>query len=119
MTAGSIIDSFDSRVKNSVPESVKLEWLGRLDLSLFNDVWKDREGPERPALPYTRATELLVCEPYADIYLHQLDRERDLMLGDTDRFNNRTVLLRTRIDDYSEYVSRVFRCKSAVTRFEI
>ncbi len=119
MTAGSIIDTFDSRVKNSVPESAKLEWLGRLDLKLFTEVWNCREGAERPVLPYTRDTELLVCEPYADIYLHHLDRERDLMLGDTDRYNNRTVLFRAAVEDYSEYVSRVFRSKSPVKRFEV
>ena len=119
MTAGELIGKFDSRTKNTVSAEDKLDHLARLDLRLYNEVWRDRAGAEKPVTPYTAQTALLVCEPYTDLYLRHLERERDLLLGDVDRFNAHSLLLRQAVDDYAEYVSRTYPPKSAVTRFSV
>lgn len=86
MTIRQCIWEFDSLTHNAIPLPQKVAWLGRLDLSIHQELWlRYRELCERAFAPYDEDTDqdtvLLVPPPYDEVYRWYLE----MMVADTNR----------------------------------
>ena len=101
MTAAGMIEQFNTERPNSVEDSTKCEWLRKCEANLIDSVILLRtigEG-ERTAEEWQEYldtfnydSELILKEPYDDLYIYFLDARMSLNNNDKVRYNQASTL---------------------------
>lgn len=132
MTVAGIIEQYNAERPNQVDDSTKLVWLKKLEKMIINEViishkhdLEDTTGltlkVSGSTLHITSAgtltehingfdmdTELLVPEPYDDIYIYFLDQRIALQNNDKTRFNVATQMYNNALLTYQQYFNRTY-----------
>lgn len=135
MTAAGIIEQFNVERPNKVDDSLKLGWLKKIEQMIINEVIiqheHDLEDESKVSLvvrgntlSITKAgklsehidsfdmdSEMLVKEPYDDLYIHYLDQRIALMNNDTKRYNVSSQQYNNAYFAYQQYFNRTYITK--------
>lgn len=95
---------------NAVKAIDKIRWLYRLDEKIKRDIIDTHEGAIDTVLePYTEADtdrELLVLEPYADIYVHYLEAQIDYANLEYDGYGSTSAMFEASFEDFRNDYNR-------------
>lgn len=93
MTVAGIIEQYNTERPNSIEDMVKLSWLKKCETSLIEDTIKNHYGaPTDEELflhleYFAMDTDLLLEEPYDDVYIYYLDQRIAYNNNDMNRYN--------------------------------
>lgn len=132
MTVAGIIEQYNSEFNNQIDDSVKLGWLKKLEQMIINEVINSHAHDladnnslnlkvSGSTLHITKAgslkdhidswdmdTELLVPEPYDDLYIYFLDQRIALRTNDKSKFNAATTMYNNALLQYQQYFNRTY-----------
>jgi len=115
MTVASMIEQFNTERPNSVEDNMKMEWLRKCDANLIDQVILLREVEEGERTPeewqeyldtYDFDTELILKEPYDDLYIYFLDARMSLNNNDKVRYNVATNLFNNALLTWKQKYNR-------------
>lgn len=95
MTIKEAITQTDFVKPNQYGDQEKTRWLSQIDGMIWNEVVSHYEEGETPTpyqYPKDAAKELLVPDPYADLYIKYLSAQIDFSNAEYGRYNNGMVL---------------------------
>lgn len=134
-TVAGIIEQYNAERPNQVEDAQKVLWLHKCERMIINEVLMshehDLESENRISLKVTgstlvvtnagsfeehidgfdMATELLVPEPYDDLYLHYLDQRIAYNGNDKVRYNAAVTQYNNALLTYQQYVNRTYITK--------
>lgn len=120
MTIIEAINRIDSLKHNTYTQSDKVEWLSRLDAMVKKQIIDTHEGDEVDFTGYDDSTdlqtELLIPEPYAEVYLRWMEAQIDYYNGEYNKYNNTMSMFNTAYNGYQNYYNRTYMPKS--TKFK-
>ena len=101
---------FDKLHPSQYPDEQKVHWLSECDAKLYKD-WrfflKDTEAPETPYDPAeAEETELMLGEPWIDLYLLYLLMQVDFWNREITAYNNDLMLWLQRLSEWGDWASR-------------
>lgn len=133
MTVAGIIEQYNSERPNQVLDSVKVGWLKKLESMIVKEVINTHEHDltDNSKLELTVSgstlfikksgslsnhidtfdmdTELLVPEPYDDVYIYYLDQRIALQNNDTKRYNVSSAQYNNAYLCYQQYFNRTYK----------
>lgn len=116
MTIKDAIERIDSLMHNTYNNSEKVAWLSRLDYIVKKTII-DKHVGEVEFNGYNDNTpldtELLVPEPYAEIYLRFLEAQMAYHNGEYLQYNNAIEMYNTALADYAAYYTSTHKPKAS------
>ena len=111
MTIIEAIKRNDALKHNTYTQSEKVDWLSRLDAMVKKFVIDTHEGAEEVTFTgYDDGTdlntELLVPEPFDEVYLWWMEAQIDYHNGEYGRYNNSMEMFNTSFNAYKNYYNR-------------
>ena len=104
------INRIDSLKHNTYTQSDKVEWLSRLDAMVKKNIIDTHEGDEVDFTGYDDSTdlqtELLIPEPYSEVYLRWMEAQIDYYNGEYNKYNNAIDMFNTAYNGYQNYYNR-------------
>lgn len=101
MTISKIIEHFDKLRPNPFSTEDKIYWLSQLDGKVANEIFRSE------FVPYKGETEeLLIKEPYTDIYIFYLSAMSDFFSRDYGEYNNSASMYSSLFEKYKKDVKR-------------
>lgn len=131
----------DNLKPNQYDDQVKIKWLSDLDGKVFKEVIKTHELPfvevekiseitgesytvleqiEPVYAGYTEydmGKELLVNEPYSDIYTYYIFAMIDFHNQEMDRYTNSMLMFNAKYDEFAAYYNRTYRPMSYTPKY--
>lgn len=111
MTIIEAINRLDSLKSNTYTESDKIAWLSRLDNMVKKHIIDTHEGYE--SVIFTgydehtdTSTELLVPEPFDEMYLRWMEAQIDYHNGEYSKYNNAIIMFNTAYEAYQAFYNR-------------
>ncbi|MBR3963877.1 MAG: hypothetical protein IKJ80_00530 [Clostridia bacterium] len=122
MTIAKVLERIDSLVQNTYTAQDKIAWLSRLDAMIKKTVIDTHEGAEITTFEgyddrTDKNTELIVPEPYDDIYLYWLESQINYYNGEYDRYNTTLLMYQAALEAFGDYYRRDHMPKSVGSRF--
>ncbi len=122
MTIAEAITLVDRLKPNQYPETMKKNWLSKLDGLVFKEVFQTHEdNPIESFKGYEEAgmeTELLIPYPYdEDIYNYFLQASMDKENGETAKYNQSITLYNNAFLTFQNFYNRTHKPISSGTRF--
>ena len=122
MTIIEAINQIDSLKHNTYTQSDKVAWLSRLDSMVKKHIIDTHEGADEVAFTgYDDSTdlqtELLVPEPYDEVYLRWMEAQIDYCNGEYDKYNNAIDMFNTAFEGYKNYYNRTHMPKGKKFKF--
>ena len=116
------INRLDSLKHNTYTQSDKVAWLSRLDTMVKKHIIDTHEGADEVAFTgYDDSTdlqtELLVLEPYDEVYLRWMEAQIDYHNGEYERYNNAIDMFNTAFEGYKNYYNRTHMPKGKKFKF--
>lgn len=112
MTIQQAIDNLSIVQKHQYPTDMLVTWLSNLDQQIYRDLIKghvlDVEEPERYDAE-DLSTELLVPDPYTEMYVKYLCMQVDYYNNEIDRYNNSNAAFTQALDNYGAWLNRTHR----------
>ncbi len=113
-TIEQIIREADELAPNKFDTDFKYTWLGRLDMLVADEIIRKHEdGKSFDFMGYDEntpgETQLLVPEPYTDIYIHWLHSKMYLFEHDYERYNSATSAFYAAYQNYAAHYNREHR----------
>lgn len=112
MTIDEAIKEIDALKPNAYPEDIKVRWLSRIDGTIKREVIDTHEGGEsQPFEGYSedqlgQGVQMLVPEPYSELYVHYLASQIDLHNAETARYNNSSIVFNTAYQTFTDWYNR-------------
>jgi hypothetical protein len=110
------INQLDALKPNTYSGSEKIVWLSRLDAMIKKNIIDTHEGGDVTFTGYDegtdQSTELIVAEPYDEMYIRWLEAQIDYANGEYERYNNSVELFNTAYEEYKKYYNRTHTPKS-------
>lgn len=112
MTAAAIIEQYNNERPNSVDTNLKLSWLLKCEQSVVDTIIKRHKGaPSDEELDeylntFDLSSDMLVPEPYDDLYIYFIDQRVALNQNDTRRYNAAATLFNTAFLTYQQKYNR-------------
>lgn len=105
------IDRIDSLKHNTYSNSDKIAWISRLDSMVKKQIIDSHEGADQVSFSaYDDSTdigtELLVPEPFDEMYMRWLEAQIDYANGEYGKYNNSILMFNTSYEDYVNYYNR-------------
>lgn len=104
------ISRLDSLKQNTYTQSDKIEWLSRLDSMVKKHIIDTHDGADVVFTGYDDSTdtetELLVPDPFAEVYLRWLEAQIDYANGEYDKYNQSILMYKAAYDGYVNYYNR-------------
>jgi len=105
------IRGFDHLVHNTYSHEEKVAFLSRLDAMVKKQIIDTHEGGEDVNFTGYDSntkdlTDLLVPEPYDEMYLRWLEAQIAYYNGEYDKYNNAIILFNTVFENYAAYYSQ-------------
>ncbi len=96
MTIGDILALVDELKPNQYSDEIKIMWISELDFNIFETLIKTHEDAAIEEFNgYTEndmSTEVIAPEAHKDIYTYYLFAMIDFMNGETDRYQNSSIM---------------------------
>lgn len=117
MTIQEAIDQVNDLKPNYYSSEHKVRWLSRLDTQIRKEIIDTHEdAPEEDFAGYDSQTntntELLVPEPYDEVYIHWLSAQIDMNNAEYEKFNNDNALFAAAYNAYASAYNREHMPKS-------
>ena len=95
-------------------EKNAVRWLKTLDETIKTEIHDTSEGTEQSVVSdsYDGETDLLVPEPYCELYISYLCAQIDKSLGELNRYNNEMSVFEHIYSRYSAYYNRTHKTKN-------
>lgn len=107
MTVASIIEQFNTERPNNISDTLKVGWLLKCEKMIYDTVLMTHEDCiEVDFDDFDIDSELLVDEPYDDLYIHYLDQRVALNANDTRRYNAAATLFNNAMITYQQKYNR-------------
>jgi hypothetical protein len=110
------INQLDALKPNTYSGSEKIVWLSRLDAIIKKHIIDTHEGGDVTFTGYDegtdQSTELIVEEPYDEMYIRWLEAQIDYANGEYERYNNSVELYNKAYEEYKKYYNRTHTPKS-------
>jgi hypothetical protein len=110
MTISEAITQLQAVKENQYDDATLVRWISDLEGVLYEDIVKNYDGGEDvPHGPYTAEnmeTELMVPEPYADIYIKYLAAQVDYYNAESARYTNSMIMYNMALDAYGNWYNR-------------
>lgn len=112
MNVSGLIEQYNTERPNNIEDQLKVEWLKRIEQTIVDIVIKNHQGaPDDEILDehlrdFDLFTELLVEEPYDDVYFYYLDQRIALNNNDTKRYNVASQLYNNAMLTYQQKYNR-------------
>ena len=111
MTLNEIITLVGELKPNQFEDTVLIGWINAIEGKLVREVFCMREEDERiQSLKYSKYdeltdmdTELLVPDPYTDLYKYYLFSMIDLTNEETDRYTNSMIMFNNSLQEFVNY----------------
>jgi hypothetical protein len=104
------IDRIDSLKHNTYTNGEKIDWLNRLDGMIKREIIDTHEGYEFVLFEgYTEQNmdkDLLIGNPYDEMYIRWLEAQIDYYNGEIARYNNSMLMFQTAYEGYQKYYNR-------------
>ena len=118
MLLGTVIADVDSLVPNTFDNVTKRRWLTTFDHLIYNSLISQYQGaPDVDFSDYHENTELLIEEPYSEVYVNYVEAQIYRYLGEINRYNNAMLEVNNKLDAYKKHYNRThedinikFRC---------
>ena len=117
------INRIDSLKHNTYDTQNKVTWLSRLDAMVKKHIIDTHEGGEDvnftgyDDLTDLQKTELLVPEPYDEMYLKWMEAQIDYYNGEYERYNNAIEMFNTLYEDYQNHYNRTHMPKGKKMKY--
>ena len=115
------INKLDALKHNTYSQSNKVEWLSRLDAMVKKFIIDTHEGDEVTFTGYDDSTntdtELLIPEPFDEVYLRWMEAQIDYHNGEYDKYNNAIDMFNTAYEGYKNYYNRTHMPKGKGFRY--
>jgi hypothetical protein len=120
MTVQECIDNYNEERPNQLADDLKIRWLKRLELLIMNEVILTHEGFE-PYLyrlspdsseDFDEDTELIIKEPYTDVYMHYIDMRAAMNANDTKRYNAAASLYNNALVTFHQFYNKTHKPRS-------
>ena len=111
MTISEAISRLDSQKHNTYTQSDKVDWLSRLDSMVKKHIIDTHEGADEVTFTgYDDSTdpqtELLVPEPFDEVYLRWMEAQIDYTNGEYSKYNQSILMYKAAYDSYANYYNR-------------
>ena len=104
------IDRIDGLKHNTYSTVEKLDWLNRLDGMIKREIIDTHEGGDSVSFEgYTdrdMEKDLLIGNPYDEMYVRWLEAQIDYYNGEIARYNNSMMMYQAAYDSYARYYNR-------------
>jgi len=106
------ISRADALKPNAYPQSDKVRWLSELDMTVYNEIIETHAGcPDDPFEGYDEdtdldETDLLVCHPYDEMYMHWLNSKIDYNNAEYGKYNNDIEAFNELFRQYNNYYNQ-------------
>lgn len=104
------ISGIDSLMHNTYTQSDKVAWLSKVDSMTKRHILDTHEGETVEFTGYDDSTdlqtELLIPEPYDEVYLRWLEAQIHYHNGEYDKYNNAIEMFNTAFKGYQNYYNR-------------
>ena len=122
MTIKDAINRIDSQKHNTYNNGEKIAWLSRLDFMIKKSIIDTHEGYEDVTFVGYQDdtdldTELLVGEPFDEIYLKWLEAQIDYANGEYYKFNNSILMYNTAYEAFENHYNKTHMPLQADTHF--
>ena len=121
MTIIDAINKIDSLKHNTYTLEDKLQWLSRLDGMVKNHILDTHRGEAVSFTGYDDSTDLhtqlLVPEPYAEMYLRWMEAQMDYHNGEYRKYNNAMDMFHTAYRGFERYYNRTHMPKGSRIRY--
>lgn len=109
--AGEVIERVNtSKPDNAVDDELKFEWINRLEKIIYDKVFSKAEDTN---FPYTEKVwktdleaDLLIPEPYTEMYLYYIFAKMDFNNGEIGGYNNNMSIYNDLYDDFAAWYRR-------------
>lgn len=110
-TISEIIKEADALCPNKFDNKIKIAWLSRLDMIVTDEIIRKHENGRTFMFEgYNETTsgekELLIPEPYTDVYIHWLHSKMYLFEHDYERYNSATSAFYASYQNYAAHYNR-------------
>lgn len=112
MTIGEVIAQVDELKPNLFQQHMKIKWLSDVEGNVIREVINTHDRKEGPMVFQgydTDVEELLVPEPYTDLYVYYLMAQIDFAQAEYDRYNNTTIRFNEAYDRFRRWYNREHR----------
>lgn len=122
MTIMEAISLVDTLKVNTCSQDQKVQWLSRVDSMVKRLIIDVHEGADQVDFKgYNKdtdtRTELLVPEPFDEMYQRFLEAQIDLASGEIPKYNNAIELFNNSFREYSGYYTRTHMPRGTPLRF--
>lgn len=128
MTVAGIIEQYNTEKPNNVEDMVKIGFLKKCEKMIIDTVILTHMGaPDQEVLDehidnFDTDTELLVGEPYDDLYVYYLDQRIAMNVNDTRRYNAAATMFNNALLTYQQKYNRehmALKSKNYLIRHEV
>ncbi len=120
MTVSEAILRLDKYTGNEVESELKYLWLQMLEDIVYNEIVQTHLDPiDRPAPVSEGERELIVPDPYSEVYIHYMNMQNDLLLRDTRSYANSAAAFVSAYSAYADYYNRTHLPKSEAEDFGV
>lgn len=120
MTVIEAINQVDSLKRNSFSQQDKVRWLGILE-GMVHTLILSPHGVKEALPGFGEDTpldrELLITEPFAEVYLRWLEAQMDYHNGEYGRYNNAISLFNTAFAAFADHYHRTHKPENTPNRF--
>ena len=121
MTIIDAINKTDTLKPNGYTQSEKVAWLSTLDGMIKRTLLDNYEGDEIPFGGYNDdtplTTQLLVEEPYSELYVFWLEGKIDYANGELDKYNNSALRFNDTYSEFRNYYNHTHMPKGSGIRY--
>lgn len=111
MTINDLITEVDDLKTNQYSDEQKVRWINEIEGRILDEIIRNRKIREDEEIPdevyydeeIDMDTELIVKEPYSDLYKYYLFSMIDLSNEEYDRYQNSAVLFNNRYQSFADY----------------
>ena len=121
MTVMEAIEEVDKLKPNLFDVANKISWLSRLDYRVYHELWETHQHDTLPEYNgYTKDdtdTELLVEEPWAEMYVFYLSAMIDFHNMEYDGFNASNAMFENKWSEYANHYNQEHMPLTAVKQY--
>ena len=110
MTLGDCIFKCDELKPNQFLDSAKVDWINEVESMVMDEIINRAETVPKTFIPYSwekdKAKELLVPDPYSELYIKYIFAQIDFNNAEINRYNNSVAMYNTSFARYAGYYRR-------------
>lgn len=128
MNVASIIEQYNTERPNQIDDVLKIGWLKKCEMTIADTIFRRHMGsPSEEELDehidnFDMDTELLIDEPYDDLYIYFLDQRIAMNQNDMKRYNSSATLYNNAFLTYQQKYNRehmAFKPHNHMIRHEV